>query len=136
MLYRKLGRTGMEVSDIGFGAWGIGGKQWLGGSDEESRAALKRALALGVNFIDTALAYGDGHSEELVGEIVRAEKGKGYVATKLRPKNFRWPAKAGIGIEETFPYDYVMQSTEQSLRNLKMDAVDLQQLHVWNAEWT
>jgi aryl-alcohol dehydrogenase-like predicted oxidoreductase len=126
----------MEVSDIGFGAWGIGGKQWLGGSDEESRAALKRALALGVNFIDTALAYGDGHSEELVGEIVRAEKGKVYVATKVPPKNLRWPAKAGIGIEETFPYDYVMQSTEQSLRNLKMDAVDLQQLHVWNAEWT
>ena len=133
---RKLGRTGIDISDIGFGAWGIGGKQWQGGSDEESRAALRRALELGVNFIDTALSYGDGHSEELVGEIVREAKGKVYVATKVPPKNMKWPAKSGIGIEEAFPAGYVMQCTEQSLRNLKMDSVDLQQLHVWNTEWT
>jgi aryl-alcohol dehydrogenase-like predicted oxidoreductase len=136
MHYRTLGRTGIEISDIGFGAWGIGGKQWIGGSDDESRRALRRALELGVNFIDTALAYGDGHSEELVGEIVRAAPAKVYVATKVPPKNQKWPARAGIGIEECFPYDYVMKCTEDSLRNLKMDAVDLQQLHVWNTEWT
>ena len=136
MRYRRLGRTGIEISDIGFGAWGIGGKQWIGGSDEESRAALRRALELGCNFIDTALAYGDGHSEELVGEIVRSAPGKVYVATKVPPKNQKWPAKAGIGIEDVFPYEYVMESTEKSLRNLKLDAVDLQQLHVWNTEWT
>jgi aryl-alcohol dehydrogenase-like predicted oxidoreductase len=136
MRYRKLGRTGIEISDIGFGSWGIGGKQWIGGSDEESRAALRRALELGVNFIDTALAYGDGHSEELVGEIVRSAAGKVFVATKVPPMNKKWPAKAGVGIEEVFPYDYVIRSTEESLRNLKMDAVDLQQLHVWNSEWT
>lgn len=134
MRYRTLGRTGIEISDIGFGAWGIGGKQWIGGSDEESRAALKRAIELGVNFIDTALAYGDGHSEELVGELAKSEKF--YVATKVPPKNQKWPARSGIGIEEVFPYDYVIRSTEASLRNLKMDAVDLQQLHVWNTEWT
>ncbi len=126
----------MEVSDIGFGAWGIGGKQWLGGSDEESRAALNKALELGVNFIDTALAYGDGHSEELVGEIVRSAPAKVFVATKVPPMNQKWPARSGIGIEDVFPYDYLIKSTEQSLRNLKMDAVDLQQLHVWNTEWT
>ncbi len=126
----------MEISDIGFGAWGIGGKQWIGGSDEESRAALRRALELGVNFIDTALAYGDGHSEELVGEIVRSAPGKVYVATKVPPMNQKWPAKAGIGIEHAFPYEYVIKSTEQSLKNLKLDAIDLQQLHVWNTEWT
>ncbi|HVO98886.1 MAG TPA: aldo/keto reductase [Bryobacteraceae bacterium] len=136
MRYRKLGRTGIEISDIGFGAWGIGGKQWIGGSDEESRAALRRALELGLNFIDTALAYGDGHSEVLVGEIVRSAPGKVYVATKVPPKNRQWPAKSGIGIEDVFPYDYVIKSTEESLRNLKLDAIDLQQLHVWNTEWT
>jgi aryl-alcohol dehydrogenase-like predicted oxidoreductase len=136
MRYQILGRTGIEISDIGFGAWGIGGKQWIGGSDEESRAALRRALELGVNFIDTALAYGDGHSEELVGEIVRSGPGKVYVATKVPPMNMTWPAKPGIGIEDVFPYDYVIKSTEASLRNLKLDAVDLQQLHVWNTEWT
>ena len=136
MRYRKLGRTGIEISDIGFGAWGIGGKQWIGGSDEESNAALRRALELGCNFIDTALAYGDGHSEQLVGEIVRSAPGKVYVATKVPPKNKQWPAKPGIGMEDVFPFDYVMKSTEESLRNLKLDAVDLQQLHVWNDEWT
>lgn len=136
MRYRKLGRTGIEISDIGFGAWGIGGKQWMGGSDEESRAALKRALELGLNFIDTALAYGDGHSEELVGEMVRSAPGKVYVATKVPPMNRVWPAKPGVGIEDVFPYDYVIKSTEESLRNLKLDSVDLQQLHVWNTEWT
>jgi aryl-alcohol dehydrogenase-like predicted oxidoreductase len=136
MQYRTLGRTGVKISDIGFGAWGIGGKQWIGGSDDESRAALRRALELGVNFIDTALAYGDGHSEELVGEIVRSAPGKVYVATKVPPMNRQWPAKAGSKLDDVFPYDYVIRSTEESLRNLKLDAVDLQQLHVWNTEWT
>ena len=72
MQYRVLGRTNFEVSDIGYGAWGIGGKQWLGGTDDESPLALRRAIDLGVNLIDTALAYGDGHSERLVGDAVRA----------------------------------------------------------------
>ena len=109
MRYRTLGRTGIEVGDIGFGAWGIGGKQWIGGSDQESLAALRRALELGVNFIDTALAYGDGHSEELVGQVVRSAPGKVYVATKAPPKNRLWPARPGIDIEEVFPYDYVIR---------------------------
>ncbi len=136
MRYRSLGRTGIQISDIGYGAWGVGGKQWQGGSDEESLAALRRALDLGVNFIDTALAYGDGHSEELVGQVVRSAPAKVYVATKVPPKNRTWPARPGIGIDEVFPYDYVIRSTEESLRNLKLEAVDLQQLHVWNSEWT
>jgi len=136
MRYRSLGRTGIQLSDIGYGAWGVGGKQWLGGSDEESLVALRRALDLGVNFIDTALAYGDGHSEELVGQVVRSTPGKVYVATKVPPKNRQWPARPGIGIDEVFPYDYVIRSTEESLRNLKLEAVDLQQFHVWNSDWT
>jgi aryl-alcohol dehydrogenase-like predicted oxidoreductase len=135
MNYRKLGRTNFRVSEIGYGAWGIGGMQWLGGTDDESLTALRRAIDLGVNFIDTALAYGDGHSEQLVGQVVR-DAGRGiYVATKVPPKNRLWPAREGIGIDFVFPYDYIVRSAEQSLRNLKLDAIDLLQLHVWNPEW-
>ena len=139
MRYRKLGRTGFDVSELGYGAWGIGGKQWKGATDDESIAALHRAIELGVNFIDTALAYGEGHSERLVGNVVREtkhnRKKRIYVATKVPPKNQLWPARRGIGIEEVFPYDYIMESTETSLRNLGMETIDLQQLHVWNPEW-
>ena len=135
MRYRKLGRTGLEVSEIGYGAWGIGGKQWLGGSDDESLTALKRALELGLNFIDTALAYGEGHSEQLVGQTLRETGAKCYVATKIPPKNRVWPAQPGVGVLEVFPYDYVVECTETSLRNLGTDTIDLQQLHVWNPDW-
>jgi aryl-alcohol dehydrogenase-like predicted oxidoreductase len=132
MRYRKLGRTGIEVSEIGYGAWGIGGKMWLGGDDDSSVAALKRAIELGLNFIDTALVYGEGHSERLVGKIAPATVS---IATKIPPKNFRWPARPGIPIEDCFPYDYVMKCTDESLRNLGRDHIDVQQLHVWNPEW-
>jgi aryl-alcohol dehydrogenase-like predicted oxidoreductase len=132
MRYRPLGLTGIEVSEIGYGAWGIGGKQWLGGTDDESVAALRRAFELGLNFIDTALAYGDGHSERLVGAIAPATVS---IATKIPPKNLLWPARPGIGITEVFPYDYIIRSTEESLRNLKRESIDLQQLHVWNPDW-
>ncbi len=130
-----LGRTGFEVSEIGYGAWGISGKQWIGASDRESLAALRRAIESGINLIDTALAYGDGKSEQLVGHAVRESDRRIYVATKVPPKNRIWPARPGIGIEEVFPYDYIIRSTEESLKNLGRDAVDLQQLHVWNPEW-
>lgn len=135
MRYRKLGRTNYEVSEIGYGAWGIGGKQWLGGNDDESLRALRRAIELGVNLIDTALAYGEGHSERLVGQIVRETGHKIYVATKVPPKNLLWPARRGIGIDEVFPYPYIMQCAEQSLKNLGLESIDLLQLHVWNPEW-
>lgn len=136
MRYRKLGRTNFEVSEIGYGAWGIGGRQWLGGDDDESLKALRRAIELGLNFIDTALAYGEGHSERLVGQIVRETRHKIYVATKVPPENLLWPARPGIGIDQVFPYDYILKCTETSLRNLKTETIDLQQLHVWNPEWT
>ena len=135
MRYRKLGKTNFEVSEIGYGAWGIGGKQWLGGTDDESLVALRRAIELGVNLIDTALAYGDGHSEKLVGQVVRDAGTRIYVATKVPPKNRIWPARPGVGIDQVFPYDYILQSAEESLRNLELDAIDLLQLHVWNPEW-
>ena len=135
MNYRRLGRTGFEVSEIGYGAWGIGGGQWQGGTDEESMRAIHRAIELGLNFIDTALAYGEGHSERLVGRIVREAGRRMYVATKVPPKNLLWPARRGIGIDQVFPYEYIIESTETSLKNLGLETLDLQQLHVWSPEW-
>jgi aryl-alcohol dehydrogenase-like predicted oxidoreductase len=135
MKYRKLGRTNFEVSEIGYGAWGIGGALWQGAADDESLAALRLAIELGLNFIDTALAYGDGHSEQLVGKVVRDTGHKIYVATKVPPKNQLWPARPGIGIEAVFPEDYIVACTERSLKNLGLETIDLQQLHVWNPEW-
>lgn len=133
---RVLGRTGLRVSEVGFGAWGISGRQWIGASDEESVRALRIAIERGVNFIDTALAYGDGHSEVLVGRVAREHRGKVLVATKIPPKNRLWPARSGIPVEEVFPGEHVTACTEESLRNLGLDAVDLQQLHVWHDEFT
>jgi aryl-alcohol dehydrogenase-like predicted oxidoreductase len=135
MRYRKLGRTGIEVSEIGYGAWGIGGAQWGGADDDESIQALHRAIDLGLNFIDTALAYGEGRSERLVGRVVRERPETVHVATKVPPKNRIWPAEEGSALEEVFPPGYVRECAEQSLRNLGMDTVDLLQLHVWNDHW-
>jgi aryl-alcohol dehydrogenase-like predicted oxidoreductase len=134
MHFRKLGRTGIDISEIGYGAWGIGQKQWIGASDTQSLEAMNRAVALGLNFIDTALAYGDGHSEELVGRVVR-EHPHVHVATKVPPKNRLWPARSGTSIEDVFPFQYVMECTEASLRNLRVESIALQQFHVWNPEW-
>jgi aryl-alcohol dehydrogenase-like predicted oxidoreductase len=134
MQYRKLGRTGIEVSEVGYGAWGIGGKQWLGGADDEATRALNLAIDQGLNFIDTALAYGDGHSERLVGEVMRARKERIFVATKVPPKNREWPARE-VPVHDVFPYDYIIECTEQSLRNLGVDRIDIQQLHVWHDAW-
>ena len=115
MNYRRLGRTGFEVSEIGYGAWGISGVQWIGAKDDESIAALNRAIDLGLNFIDTARAYGEGH--------------------KVPPKNLVWPAPDGIDVAEVYPGDYVRRSAEQSLENLGLETVDLLQLHVWQDAW-
>ena len=135
MKHRTLGRTGFEVSEIGYGAWGISGKQWIGATDKNSLAALRRAIEKGVNFIDTALAYGDGKSEQLVGAVLRDAPARIYVATKVPPRNRLWPARPGIGIDEVYPLDYILRSTEESLKNLGVDIIDLQQLHVWNPDW-
>jgi aryl-alcohol dehydrogenase-like predicted oxidoreductase len=136
MRYRRLGRTRLEVSEIGFGAWGIGGKQWLGGDDRSSMEAIERAFELGLNFVDTALAYGDGHSEQLVGQAVRNAPHPVVVATKIPPKNRIWPATSRMPADEVYPYDYIIQSTEESLRNLGVEQIDLQQFHTWTDAWT
>src|ERR687890_2302334 len=133
--YRRLGRTELEVSEVGYGAWGIGKSQWIGAEDDESLRALNRAIDLGLNFVDTALAYGEGHSERLVGQVVRERDETVYVATKIPPKNRIWPAPSGLHPDEIFPGDYVRECTERSLRNLGLDTVDVQQFHVWHDEW-
>jgi aryl-alcohol dehydrogenase-like predicted oxidoreductase len=125
----------LPVSEIGYGAWGISNSGWLGADDGESARALHRAIDLGLNFIDTALAYGDGHSERLVGAAVRARSERVQVATKIPPKNRVWPSQPGVPVHETFPGDYVIECTEQSLRNLGLDTIDVQQFHVWSDDW-
>ncbi len=136
MKYRALGKTGINVSEIGYGAWGIGGAMWQGAKDDDSLKALHTAIDLGMNFIDTALVYGDGHSENLVGKVVKERKEHIYVATKVPPKNGQWPAQPGTSLRDAFPHDYILQCAETSLRNLGMDTIDILQLHVWNDEWT
>ena len=136
MNQRTLGSTGLQVSEVGYGAWGIGGSMWLGAEDQESLRALGRAADLGLTFIDTALAYGDGHSEELVGKVARERDERIVVATKVPPKNGRWPAPDGVDPDDAFPADHVRKCTERSLRNLGLDTIDVQQFHVWSDEWT
>ena len=132
---RTLGTTGFSVSELGFGAWGIGNSGWIGADDEESGRALRRAIELGVTFIDTAYGYGDGHSERLVGAAVRDAGGDVRVASKIPPKNRQWPARAGVAADEAFPAAWMIECTERSLENLGVETIDLQQLHVWSDEW-
>ncbi len=131
---RPFGRLGWPVSEVGCGLWGMGG--WTGSVDEESTAAIERAIALGCTFFDTALAYGDGKSEQLLGRVLARHRGHPLVvATKMPPKNLKWPGRAETPLDEVFPPDHLRRSTETSLANLGLDRVDLQQFHVWTDEW-
>ena len=130
MHYRSLGRTGLQISEIGFGAWAIGG-EWGSKDDDAAVAAINRAMDQGVNFIDTAAAYGNGHSERLIARAFRERGERCCVASKVRPMNWKWPALPDIPVTEVFPKDHVIDSVEQSLRNLETDCLDLIQLHCW-----
>jgi aryl-alcohol dehydrogenase-like predicted oxidoreductase len=134
MRHRAFGRLAWPVSQIGYGMWGMGG--WTGSDDEESLLALDRAIADGCNFFDTAYGYGDGRSERLLGEAVRRHPGTAlHVATKVPPKNRRWPGRAETPPGDVFPFDYVVDMTRQSLANLRVERIHLQQLHVWSDAW-
>jgi aryl-alcohol dehydrogenase-like predicted oxidoreductase len=134
MQYRTFGRTGWKVSEIGYGMWGMAG--WTGSDDEESRQSLDRAVALGCNFFDTAWAYGDGRSEQLLGDLLKRHPGQRlYTATKIPPKNRKWPARPEYPLSDVFPADYIREYTERSLRNLGTARMDLQQFHVWDDSW-
>ena len=134
MRYRTFGRTGWNVSEVGYGMWGMGG--WTGSDDEESLASLDRAIGLGCTFFDTAWIYGQGHSEQLLGETLRRHQGSRlYLATKIPPKNMKWPAKSAYALEDVYPADHIREYTERSLQNLGTSTIDLQQFHVWSDEW-
>ncbi|MFD7943498.1 aldo/keto reductase [Streptomyces sp. NPDC059744] len=134
MRYRELGRSGLSVSEIGYGAWGIGESSWVGATEDESVRALHRAIDLGVNFIDTARGYGE--SERIVGRIVRERADdEVLVATKVPPKNRMWPAPDGLDPAEAFPGEHIRESLEASLRTSGQDHFDVLQFHVWSDDW-
>jgi aryl-alcohol dehydrogenase-like predicted oxidoreductase len=134
MQYRELGRTGIRVSEIGFGGWGIGG--WGPVDDAAALDALHLAYDLGVTFYDTALGYGDGHSEELIGLAFRHRRDKVVIASKLPPMTEVWPVKPHEPIATTFPAAWIIAKTEESLRQLGTDYLDVQQLHAWTDPYT
>jgi aryl-alcohol dehydrogenase-like predicted oxidoreductase len=134
MRHRAFGRLGWSVSEVGYGMWGMGG--WSGSDDPESLSSHERAVELGCNFFDTAFAYGDGHSERLLAEVLRRHRGRRlYVATKVPPKDRHWPGLATTRPGDVFPYDHVVGMTEKSAANLGKERIDLQQLHVWSDAW-
>jgi aryl-alcohol dehydrogenase-like predicted oxidoreductase len=134
MRFRAFGRTGWQVSEVGYGMWGMGG--WTGSDDEESSRSLDRAVELGCTFFDTAWAYGEGHSEQLLGELLKRRRDRRlYAATKIPPKNGKWPARAEYPLRDVFPPDHIRAYTERSLRNLDVQTIDLQQFHVWTDAW-
>jgi aryl-alcohol dehydrogenase-like predicted oxidoreductase len=131
---RAFGRLGWPVSEVGYGLWGMGG--WSGSDDNESIDALERSIALGCTFFDTALVYGNGKSEQLLGRVLPAHRGKTLrVATKIPPKNMKWPGSPESAVADVYPADHIRQSTETSLKNLGLESVDLQQFHVWSDAW-
>ena len=134
MKYRQLGKTGLQVSEIGYGAWGIGQSEWMGADDEVSLKSLKAARNAGINFFDTALAYGMGHSEQLLSRAF-GKSNEVIIASKVPPKNFIWPAQPGVPVRDVFPKEYVLSSLDRTLKNLGRETVDLYQFHVWNDEW-
>lgn len=131
---RPFGRLGWPVSTLGYGMWGLAG--WTGRDETQTRASLQLAANLGCTFYDTALAYGEGYSEKMLGELVRNNPTKKlYTATKIPPKNRVWPSRRGFKLDEVFPPDYIRKSTELSLKFLGLPSVDLMQFHVWEDEW-
>lgn len=134
MKYRRFGRTNWSVSEIGYGMWGL--SSWKETDAIEVRAALRRAVELGCNFFDTAWAYGNGLSEQILGGLVKDFPGhKLYVASKIPPKNRRWPSTSAYSIDEVFPADYIAKYVDKSLKNLGVEQIDLLQFHVWQDEW-
>ena len=134
MRHRTFGRLGWQVSELGYGMWGLAG--WTGSDDAESIESLQVAVDSGVDFFDTAFAYGDGHSERILGRLLQANAGKRlYVATKIPPKNRIWPSKRGFALRDVFPGDYIREYVERSLENLGVETIDLMQFHVWEDAW-
>jgi aryl-alcohol dehydrogenase-like predicted oxidoreductase len=135
MVIRKFGRTQWDVSEIGYGMWGMGG--WTESDDLLSAKSLDLAVENGVNFFDTAWAYGHGHSEKLLGDLLRRFPNKKlYTASKIPAKNFKWPAKPDYSLEESYPTSHILEYTEKTLKNLQTEQLDLMQFHTWDDSWS
>ena len=134
MHYRTFGRTGWSVSEVGYGMWGMGA--WTGSNDEESMASLEHAVDLGCNFFDTAWAYGRGHSERLLGRLLRSRPdARLYTASKIPPRNLQWPASSDMSLDDTYPADHIREFAEKSLENVGVSTLDLLQFHTWSDAW-
>lgn len=134
MNYRRFGRSNWNVSEVGYGMWGLA--SWTGSEEREVENALEKAVELGCNFFDTAWGYGAGKSERILGKLLkRHAESTLYAATKIPPKNFKWPSKPTYTIEECFPASHIIEYTEKSLSNLGVERIDLQQFHVWEDNW-
>ncbi|HVP55721.1 MAG TPA: aldo/keto reductase [Candidatus Eisenbacteria bacterium] len=134
MQYRSFGNTRLKVSDIGYGAWGIGKAMWVGADDSESLRSLHAARDAGVNFFDTALVYGDGHSEQLIARAFGDSRDV-VIASKVPPRDYVWDVKPGSPIHRTFPREHVFASLEKTLRNLGREQIDIYQFHTWHDDW-
>jgi aryl-alcohol dehydrogenase-like predicted oxidoreductase len=134
MKYRTLGKTGLKVSEIGFGAWAIGGS-WGDQNDKDSLAALHKAIDLGVNFIDTAAGYGDGRSERIIGKLLKERSEEIIVATKTPPHHGPWPPSPYCKSEERYSESYLRKNIEERLKNLGTECIDVLQLHTWTRAW-
>jgi aryl-alcohol dehydrogenase-like predicted oxidoreductase len=135
MRYRRLGRTGFDVSEIGHGLWGMGG--WSGSEDQQSMEALQKSVDLGCNFFDTAWAYGEGKSDVFLGKLIKQNPGtRLYAASKIPPMNRQWPARPEYTYDEVFPREHVFKYTEQIRKALQQDTIDVLQFHVWNDDWS
>lgn len=134
MNYRTFGRAGWQVSDIGYGMWGMAG--WTGSDDEESLSSLQKSVELSCNFFDTAWIYGNGHSEKLLGNLIKANPDKKlYIATKIPPKTLHYPARPDGTAKENYPPEHIEEYVHKSLENLGVQTIDLMQIHTWNDSW-
>ncbi len=134
MQYRRFGRTDWQVSAVGYGMWGLAG--WQGSDDQQTNHSLDLAIEKGCNFFDTAWGYGEGKSEQILADLIKRHQHKRlYVATKIPPKNFKWPSRRGYKLDDCFPADHIEEYVDKSLTNLRVDTIDLIQFHVWEDDW-
>lgn len=134
MKYRRFGKTNWQISEVGYGMWGLAG--WTGSDDNEVQKSLELSVELGCNFFDTAWGYGEGLSEQILGSLLKKHADKQlYAATKIPPKNFIWPSKSHFELKDCFPAQHIIEYTEKSLKNLGVEQIDLQQFHVWEDAW-
>lgn len=134
MKKHRIGKSGPEVSEIGFGAWAIGGS-WGAQSEKDSHQALETALDMGVNFIDTAAGYGNGKSEKIIGEFLKSRSEQIYICTKTPPAPGKWPPSPYCKIEERYSEKYLRENVEERLTNLQAESLDVLLLHTWTRAW-